>query len=120
MGVKQTSDRSYPRVIVLKVYCPSREHTRQFKEEEMLQEIHKEGYIPGVLRICQNLVERPLVLPRYTQYPEEEFGTCMISLATTGKNLSMCKDILQFFKTMYDLTEGSYLSSIIHIDTNIL
>ena len=38
----------------------------------------------------------------------------------TGQSLSMCKDILQFFKAMYDLTEGLYLSSLIFIETNML
>ena len=116
VGARQTPSGSSPQVIVLKVYC--RERARRFREEEILQEIHKEGYVPGVPRICKNMVEQPFVLPAHRLDPERE--ACMIPLATTGESLSMCKDVLQFFKAMYDLTEGFYLSSVIHIDTNIL
>ena len=116
LGAKSTTDGKSPQVIVLKVYC--RKLTRRFKEEDILQEIHKEGYLPGVPRICKYISEGPFVLSRvHTRDPVRE--ACMISLATTGESLSMCRNVLQFFKAMYDLTEGLYLNFFIYIGTNI-
>ena len=55
------------------------------------------------------MLERLFVLSRvHTQDPVWE--PCMLSLATMSEILSMCKNVLQFFKTMYDLTEGFYLN----------
>ena len=67
----------------------------------------------------QDMAEQPFVLSTpHAQDPVWE--ACMISLTMTGQSLSMWKDILQFFKAMYDLTEGLYLSSLIFIETNML
>jgi hypothetical protein len=70
------------------------------------------------VRICEDALDRPFVLSKnHTNDPVRE--ACMIPLATTGESLSMCKNVLQFLKAMYDLTEGLYLSSLICIDTNM-
>ena len=117
LGAKLTKGGASPQVIILKVYC--REHVCWFKEEDVLQGIHKVGNLPGVPRICQDMVEQPFVLSTHHAHDSVQ-EACMISLIMTGQSLSMCKDILQFFEAMYDLTEGLYLSSLIFIETNML
>ena len=116
LGAKTTKDEGSPQAIVFKVYC--RERVCHFREEELLEHIHKRSYLPGVVRICKNMLDRPFVLLRNDPTdPVRE--ACMIPLATTGESLSMCKNVLQFLKAMYDITEGLYLSSLMYIDTNM-
>jgi hypothetical protein len=116
LGAKTTTGGRSPQIIVLKANC--REGAYPFKEEDIIRKIHRDGYLPGVPRICEDISERPFVLPRFhAQDPVREAR--MISLATTGESLSMCKDVLQFLKAMYDLTEGVHLICIIYTDANI-
>ncbi|KAF8519967.1 hypothetical protein JB92DRAFT_3141597 [Gautieria morchelliformis] len=100
LGATATRSTGIPKVIVLKVYC--RDVTRRFREEEILQEIHKDGYLPGVPRISKDASERPFQFPGHKDHTRE---ACMVPLTTTGESLSKCKDVLQFLKAMYDLTE---------------
>ncbi|KAF8521151.1 hypothetical protein JB92DRAFT_3111299 [Gautieria morchelliformis] len=102
LGAKTTAGGRSPLIIVLKVYC--RDAACRFKEEHIIQKIHRDGYLPGVPRICEDTQEQPFVLQgSHEQDPVWE--ACMISLATTGESLSTCKNVLQFLKAMYDLTE---------------
>jgi hypothetical protein len=115
LGAKTTTDEGPAPAIVFKIYC--RERALRFREENILEEIHKESYLPGVMRISKHKLDQPFVLSKnHTNDPVRE--ACMIGLATTGESLSICKNVLQFLKAMYDLTEGLYLSSLICINTN--
>ena len=76
-----------------------------------------DGFLPGVPRIAKCVSEQPFLLPRADALdPFQE--ACMISLATRGQSLSMCKNVLHFLNAIYDLVEGLCLSSLIHTDTN--
>ena len=115
LGATATRSTIFPQAIVLKVYC--RDLARRFREEDILEKIHKGGYLPGVPRISNETSEQSFLLPGNDSLdPVRE--ACMISLTTTGESLSKCKDVLQFLKVMYDLTEGLCLSSLNHTATN--
>ena len=49
LGAKLTKEGASPQIIILKVYC--QERACWFREEDILQEIHKAGDLPGVPRI---------------------------------------------------------------------
>jgi hypothetical protein len=115
LGAKTTPGGGSPQIIVLKIYC--RDGARRFKEEDIIRQIHKGGHLPGVPRICENTSEQPFVLPTF-HAPDPMQEACMISLASTGESLSMCKDVLQFLKAMYDLTEGVSLICLVYTDAN--
>jgi hypothetical protein len=115
LGATATKSTKFPQLIVMKVYC--RDEGRLFREEDILQKIHKDGCLPGVPRIPKDVWEQPFQLPRND--PLDPFReACMIFLTTTGQSLSMCKNILQFLKAMYDLTEGLCVNSFIRTDTD--
>ena len=101
-------------LIVMKVCC--QDEGRRFRED-ILGKIHRDGFLPGVPRITKCVSEQPFLLPRADALdPFQE--ACMISLATRGQSLSMCKNVLHFLNAMYELVEGLCLSSLIHTDTN--
>ncbi|KAF8519948.1 hypothetical protein JB92DRAFT_3288701 [Gautieria morchelliformis] len=102
LGAIATKSTRFPRVIVLKVYC--RGLTRRFHEEDILRKIHEDGYLPGVPRILKDVSEHPFPLLRNHSLDRHR-EACMVPLTTTGESLSKCKDVLQFLKAMYDLTE---------------
>jgi hypothetical protein len=115
LGATATKCTKFPRVIVIKAYC--RDKGRRFKEEDILRKIHTDGCLPGVPQIPNDVWEQPFQLPRNDDLdPFRE--ACMIFLTTTGQSLSMCKNVLQFLKAMYDLTEGLCPNSLIHTDTD--
>ena len=115
LGATATKGTQFPQLIIMKVYC--RDDGRRFKEEDILQEIHKDGFLPGVPRIAKCVLEQPFPLLRNDALdPSRE--ACMMSLATTGQSLTMCKNVLQFLSVMYDLVEGLCQSSLIYADTN--
>ncbi|KAF8525303.1 hypothetical protein JB92DRAFT_2877227 [Gautieria morchelliformis] len=102
LGAIAIKSTRFPRVVVLKVY--SRGLTRRFHEEDILQKIHEDGYLPGVPRISKDVSEQPFPLPRNHSLDRHR-EACMVPLTTTGESLSKCKNVLQFLKAMYDLTE---------------
>ena len=115
LGATATKGTQFPQPIIMKVYC--RGEGRRFKEEDILQEIHKDGFLPGVPRIAKCVLEQRFPLPRNDALDLSR-EACIMSLATTGQSLSMCKNVLHFLSVMYDLVEGLCQNSLIHADTN--
>ncbi|GJJ08996.1 hypothetical protein Clacol_003217 [Clathrus columnatus] len=79
-----------------------RDTSRRFKESEILNHIHKDGYIAGVVRhisaspVSELTVADPIKGDRMKE---------RVVMASTGLRLSACESVLDFLKVMYDLVE---------------
>ncbi|GJJ09008.1 hypothetical protein Clacol_003229 [Clathrus columnatus] len=79
-----------------------RDERRRFVECELLDLIHEEVFVPGVVRHI-----RAEPVEKLTVYDTEDGSRIKdrVILASTGLRLSACESVLEFLKVMYDLVE---------------
>ncbi|GJJ11348.1 hypothetical protein Clacol_005580 [Clathrus columnatus] len=80
-----------------------RDTSRRFKENQILTQIHEDGYVAGVTRhihISAGTVDELSVGDINGNRVKER-----VVMGSTGLRLSACESVLEFLKVMYDLVE---------------
>lgn len=98
-------------VVVIKDYY--RGLARRFPEEDLLKKIHKDGTVPGVVRIlgeCQPVSwehGKIVTAPRDPASRVEQREKIRIALGSVGTKLTECTSLMKVLKTFFDLNEGA-------------
>ncbi|KAF8587755.1 hypothetical protein K439DRAFT_1544714 [Ramaria rubella] len=85
-------------------------------EGSFLEKIHKDGPVPGVVRLAAHGPVNNLVVGTS---PDTRSKRRLI-MASTGQRLSTCRSVLHFLKVMYDAIEESYAAHQHMVDQKVL
>jgi hypothetical protein len=85
--------------------------SRRFREDEIIQKIHKDGVVPGVVRILSSGLVTEGEQPVTTiSSPKREKRRLVMT--SHGLGLDECGTVLEFLKVMFDVVEGKSLAKI--------
>ncbi|KIJ27542.1 hypothetical protein M422DRAFT_784867 [Sphaerobolus stellatus SS14] len=104
IGTEANAERSNDDIYVIKDMW--RDTRRRFDEGSLLQKIHKDGFVPGVVRpISSGPVEDVFVEDKEGDVVRKREKRRLV-MGTRGLPLSSCKTLLDFLKVMYDVIEA--------------